>query len=578
MGRHRGADGARGISKGPVIALVAILLLVLATLGWFRLRDRIDDQATRAAETCVEGDTVLTIAADPLIAPTLTALADRWSTEAKRVVRDHCVTAQVTASETSPTAAALGPDTAWNTALGAEPALWVPFDSRAIDRAAAVDGQRRPIATSPIVLAVPTDLHRALTAAATSWYDLPALQRSPAAMTELGLDNWGTLRLALPTGARTDATASTLDAVATAASGTAPGPLTVDRVTAPPSVTAITELALGANLPGTTAGPTTADALDALAAEPGPGAPLHAVPVTEKQLHDTVADNTVAGFLPGGAAPIADFPAVVVDAPWVDETLARAAAEFVDYLRRPEQVRAFTDAGFRGADPTQPGSGTEDQPPLEAVLAPAPPDAADMLLTMRINPVPPRKTTVLVDTSRSMSATEGDGTRLANTSTSLKTLVDLSPNSSVMGLYVFSDGTTPFRQSVARDGLTAAQRTALTTALGAAVPTSAEPVYEAILGVYTDAVENYDRSRPNSVLVILDSDNDDGTTGRELLDRIDELVDPDRPVPIDIVVLGDTVTDTTDLQALTDLTEGSFNTVASTEGTDLTDTLRKLMS
>lgn len=578
MGRHRGADGARGVSKGPVIAIVAILLLVLATVGWFRLRDRIDDQAVQAAETCVEGDTVLHIAADPLIAPTLTDLATRWSAEAKRVIRDHCVTAQVTATDTAPAAAALGPDTAWNTALGPQPALWVPFDSRALDRAAVAEGQPRSLAVSPVVLAVPADLHRALTAAVTSWADLPALQRNPAAMTELGLANWGTLRLALPTGARTDTTISTLDAVATAVTGPPPGPLTLDRARTPEAVTAVTELALGANRVGTTAGPTTVDALTALVADPGPAAPVHAVPVTEKQLGDDVTDRTVTGFLPDGATPVADFPAAVVDAPWVDETLSRAAAEFVDYLRRPEQVQTFSEAGFRGADPTRPGSSARGLPAVDTVLAPGNPDATDALLNMRINPVPPRKTTVLVDTSASMTTAEGGSTRLAGTAAALDTLVRQSPNSAVMGIYLFADGTPPYRQAVARDGLTAAQRAALTTALDDAAPTTGEPVYEAILAAYADAVENYDPARPNSLLVIVDSENDDDLTSRQFLARIDELIDPGAPVPIDVVMLGDAVTDSTDLQTLADRTEGSFNTVATTEGTDLTDTLRKLTS
>ena len=75
-GRHRGS-GRRGISTSVIVVAVGVVLALLAVLGWFRLRDNIDNQATAAAETCVEGDTVLHIAADPLIAPALTELAEQ---------------------------------------------------------------------------------------------------------------------------------------------------------------------------------------------------------------------------------------------------------------------------------------------------------------------------------------------------------------------------------------------------------------------------------------------------------------------------------------------------------------------
>src|SRR5690606_15006519 len=57
-GRHRGS-GRRGISTSVIVLTVGIVLVVLATLGWFRLRDHTADQATAAAATCVEGNTVL---------------------------------------------------------------------------------------------------------------------------------------------------------------------------------------------------------------------------------------------------------------------------------------------------------------------------------------------------------------------------------------------------------------------------------------------------------------------------------------------------------------------------------------
>lgn len=577
-GRHRG-DGARGISTSVIVVVVALLLLVVAVFGWFQLRERIDRQGADAAATCVEGDAVLRIAADPLIAPTLTTLADRWSTDVAPVIRDHCVTAQVFATESAPVAASLGSDTPWNTALGPEPALWVPLDSRAAERATtAVDGQARSLATSPVVLAVPDDLGRALTSSAVGWDDLPKLQRDPAAMRAVGLDAWGHLALALPTGERTDATALALEGVAAAVTGAGTGPLTVEQAESPAAVTAVTELALGANALGPTAGPTTTDALAALGARADVSAPVHAVPVVEQQLYASLDGDAVrglSGYLPVGATPVADFPAAVVDAPWVDETLSRAAAEFVDYVRKPEQTQLLVENGFRVGDEVPAPIDTIRLPRVDSTLVPAPRVVTEALLRTRIEPVAPGKVTFVVDTSQSMSTVDGDGTRLAHIGDALDLLVRRSPDTSVIGMYVFSDAAPGYRIAVERDGLTAAKRTALGSALDGVTLTEDEPVSAALSAAYRDAVDKYDPTRPNVVLAVIDSSDAD-VAG--LLTTVDELASPDKPVRVNLVVLGESADDLSALRAVADRTGGTLETVPSTEGAALADIIRKLAS
>nr|WP_206040427.1 substrate-binding domain-containing protein [Rhodococcus sp. HNM0563] len=570
--------------------MVAVALLVLGIIGWLQLRNRIDEQATEAARTCVEGDVELRIAADPLIAPTLSDLADTWNADVAPVIRDYCVTAHVAATE-STTAAATLADGTWNPELGPEPALWVPIDTRAADRAgSSASGQRRSLATSPLVLATPTALNNGLTTAGVDWRDLPSLQSVPGSLSALGLAPWESLRMALPTGTDSDATTSALEAVAT----TGTGPLTRDEAQSPDVVTAITELALGADALDIAAGPSTADALTALATNTAPDSPIHAVPAVEKQLHDAVTNGTaadLAGFRPAGATPIADFPAVIPSAPWIDETLSRAAGEFIDYVRNPDQAQDFLDAGFRNHDGDSPVRSDFSFAPVVEVLTPADPSAGDALLDIRLDPQPPVKTTVLVDTTTSMATTAENGnTRLDDTATAIENVLRRSPNSSIIGIHVFDD-TSSSRVAVARDALTGEQRAALNSALDAVTPTETAPVYESILAAYADAVDNYDPSRPNSVLVILDSDDesldgnetntdvDSGTgTGDELLDGISELTDSASPVRVDIVVLGDDVTDPETLQDLTARTGGSYSTLATTANDDLTALLRKLTS
>ncbi|WFR71179.1 hypothetical protein P9209_18145 [Prescottella defluvii] len=95
MGQHRSDRRTRGVSKGPIIALVSVIVLVLGVVGWFQLRDHASSEGTAAAGACVEGDAVLHVTADPDIAPQIREFAARFS-ETRPVVRDHCVTVAVT--------------------------------------------------------------------------------------------------------------------------------------------------------------------------------------------------------------------------------------------------------------------------------------------------------------------------------------------------------------------------------------------------------------------------------------------------------------------------------------------------
>ncbi|MGW0021150.1 substrate-binding domain-containing protein [Rhodococcus sp. NPDC003382] len=586
MSRHRSSGGVRGISKGPIIAVVTIVLLVLATIGWFRLRDHIDDQGIQAAQTCVEGDAVLQVSADPAITPALTTLAEQWTADTRRVIRDHCITARVTATPGTPAAAALATG-GWDPALGPEPALWVPADTRATTRAAdAVAGQPKSLAASPLVLAVPPELAQALTTAGIDWDRLPDLQARPDALDTLGLPRWGALRLALPTGADTDATTAALEAVAAAVTGTGTGALTLDRAESRPAVAAVTALALGANPLGAAAGPTTADALTAVATAPTATGAVHAVPVVEQHLYTALKNHTLAGittYRPAGPAPTADYPAAIVDAPWVDETLSRAAAEFVDYVRQPEQARVLADAGFRvDGQPTPTGAPLPFEPLGPAL---ATPDAAtvDALLRTRLNPVPTRTTVLLIDT--------GASDPLGTVTTTLAAVLDRSPDNSEIGLRFSpnSDDTTD-PAAVDLGALIADRRAALTAALSD--PDTGSPLtYDAITEAYRDAANGYRPGRPNSLLIVttgIDDTATDDTAREELLDLVAETQARDRDIRIDIVLLDTTTTDTTttastattgtDLETLADDTGGTFVTVDPDNGTTLSDTLRKLMS
>lgn len=388
MGRHRGAQGFRGVSRGPVIALVSAVVLVLAVVGWFQLRERTSEQGVQAAQSCVEGPAVLEVAADPAIAPQIRTLAARY-TATSPVVRDHCMSVHVTSAPTRAVGDALVAATVSprSGAPGPEPALWIPSGSQAVGRLAhlpgVVDGQPKSVATTPVVLAVPTELGQALNSTRIGWQQLPTLASNRGSLAGLGLDGWGSLRLALPTGPDADATARAVEAVAAAVAGVGPGPVTAAVAGSAAVTSAVAALGPGNQALAGRDHDTTAAALSALAAQHDPrSADFHAVPVTEQQLYAAETEApALTEVVPAGATPVADYPAAILKMPWVDETRSRAAAQFVDFLRRPEQATVLSDAGFRVEGAPTPRTVSVPFPKIEQPLLPADPAVTTALMT-----------------------------------------------------------------------------------------------------------------------------------------------------------------------------------------------------
>lgn len=584
MGRHRSDRATRGVSKGPIIAVVSVIVLVLAVIGWFQLKDRTSSQGTAAAGACVEGDATLDVAADPDIAAPIRDLAARF-TDTRPVVRDHCVSVTVRDGDSTAVAEALSaaPDGPWNTDLGPAPALWIPASSAAVDRlsdSGAVDGRPKSVASSPVVLAAPRELALALTAAGTAWQNLPTLQSGTDTLAGIGLGGWGNLRLALPTGAGSGATAATLDAVAAATAGVGAGPLDEAQAASPKVAAAIAGLAHGSRAIAD-APTTTADAIRALASQHDhAAAALHAVPATEQQLIAAGGDAAgLVAFAPGGATPVADHPAAILATPWVDETLGRAAAQFVDFLRQPEQQQTLVDAGFRVGDRTPSASDGVPVPDLGEVLSPATGPAAARLASTFANPTVPQATTILLDVSGSMGYTDGDGTRLSNTVAALTARVAALPDASNVGLWVYSrglDGSRPFLVKVPTGPIADGdRRQRLETALRSLRPATATSTYASLIAAHDSAVDGFVDGRPNSVLLITDGPNDDtSTTAQQLSKALDGAA---HPVRVDVISIADN-SDQTTLQATADRTGGTLIAVPSTQDAALGEALGKLLS
>ncbi|OZD10468.1 hypothetical protein CH275_01205 [Rhodococcus sp. 06-235-1A] len=558
------------MAAGPVVVVITIAVLVAAVFGWFQLRDRISDQGVEAADKCVEGSAVLTVAADPDISGPVEQLAARFDATAP-VVRDHCVTVQVraTASDAVRTALSAGIDT-WDAgALGPRPGLWIPqssADVEAVTDRGAVDGTPRSLASSPVVLAAPTAVADAVNAAGSSWADLVRLQRDPQA---LGLSEWGGLRLAVPTGSDTGATTLAVAAIAAGVRGDPTEALTVEQASSRELVSAMSELAVTDTGAAALSTSTTYDALAILENAPGPDAPFHAVPVTEQQLASTDS-STLTAVRPQGATPIADHPAVVLSG---DETSTRAAAAFVDFIRQPEGAQTLRDAGF-GVDEAE----------YNGVVAPPSGPVSDALLAVLRNPVLPRRATVLLDVSESMGTTEGGATRLQNTVRALNEQFQRVPDATELGLWSFSedlDRALPYRIDVPTGPMTVPigttpRRAALDSTAASLTPATGSFTYASVLVAYLDAVAGYVPGRDNSVVLITDGPDDSSLSEEELLADLTSAADPARPVAVNIVRIGDNP-DASSFADIAARTGGTVDAVPTSDSPDLIDRLGKLL-
>ncbi|WP_431970379.1 VWA domain-containing protein [Nocardia sp. bgisy134] len=516
--------------------MVALLLLGAAVFAWFQFSDRAADRDNAAAADCVEGPATLFVTVDPDLEAPVRAIADKYNATEPQV-RDHCARVTVTARPSAEIAEAFRAGGQWNPALGPQPALWIPDSSRAVETMRVpglVAGEPSPIAGTPVALGVPEQVRAALESARIAWGDLPRLQQG--SLDEIGLPGWGGLRLALPPG---DARVAAAVAVGSAIAGEEP--LSDAGAQSGQAVAAISGLASGA--------PEAADTATALAAvaDPAQGAKsaIHAVVATEQQI---AGRPGVAVFRPVGTAPVADHPAALMSGPWVDQTQNLIAGLFVDYLRNPEQSPFFTTAGFTAVPPpTGPGASRAALDKVRATLA---------------HPVLGVQSTVLLDVSSSMSTAEGTSTRLANALGALRSTMNVMPPDFGLGVWTFGkslDGVNPYRVQARTGALADGQRATIDAALTAvrATETKTDQAYPALLAAYRSAVAGYAEGRTNSVLLITDGPDDDSAlTGAQLLADIAAAADPDRPVRVDVIVIGGSGTET--LQTAAQRTGGSY--------------------
>lgn len=574
-GSHRAVDPKRrGVSVGVIAALVAVVLVVGAVIGWRFFGDALSNRSHAGAARCVEGEVAVAVVADPSIADPLRALADKYN-ETAAPVGDRCVKVGVKSADSD--AVVNGFVGAWPGDLGERPALWIPGSSVSEARLEAAAGAQtvsdsRSLVTSPVVLAIRPQLKNAL--AQQNWSTLPGLQSNPTSMDALNLQGWGSLRLVLPLTEDSDASYLAAEAVATAA--------------APPGMPATAGTSAISTLMASQ--PKLADgkastAFDALLQADDPAtAPVHAVVTTEQQLYQRGgstpdAKDKLAAWLPPGPPAVADYPTVLLAGTWLSQEQVSAASEFARFLRNADPMSELAKAGFRTDGGTPPKNDVID---LGSLAAPMSVGDNSMRSTLaNVVSGPPSAGPSAQAGAGAVSVMLDQTLNLAPVVTALKARVQALPANAVVGLTVFngSEGSTLIPVGPLGDPVQGQPRSAALAAGldGLATTTSGRVSFTTLRNVYTDAMTNFRAGQANSVLIITSGPHtDQSLNGPGLQDTIRAAFDPDKKVAINVINVGDDP-DRATWQAITEITGGQYQSVPASDSPEMVANINQLL-
>lgn len=594
--RHR--RPRRGLTAG-LASVVGIALVAGAAAAFVRWSD----------SGCADPAVAVTVSAAPDHVELLSRLADAWH-QTEPAVGERCARVAVEPIPSSFAAATLSPE--WDEERdGSRPDVWAPESSTWLavaaarpDAATLLPASPPSLASSPVVLGMQRPMAEALGWPDTElgWADLLESFSRGRTWEQFGHPEWGPLRVGFPDPAHT-------------AAGQA-GVLTVldrddDEVFSDEELLAALEFSQlvtdyvddtrsllreyaqadtgddgtddgGADEGGTDEGGADEDSLngDGTGAEDGGvAADLPAAfPVLEHELAAYAAGQEPASA-PGGGVPLvpvylregvvyADYPYVVLDAPWVSAEKREAAAQFLAYLQGEDGRQAFTEAGYR--DPAHSGAGVPLLAPRHGFAAqvtapervPTPAGLGEML---RVWPVVTRPNNVLIvlDTSGSMADTVPgtDETRLELLQGAALEGVAMLNNQTNVGLWEFSSGltaTTPYRELVPIGDLGGAERReALAEAIQGLSAAGATALYDTVYDAYLAMRDQWRPEALNMLMVITDGRNEveGGRSLPQLLAELAEAVEPDRPLPIIALAVGPEA-DAAALQQITEVTGG----------------------
>lgn len=388
MPKHTSGGRSRTVISRPLIAVALALILIAGLVtAWRQLGEQIDDEPATAASSCLDGPATVPVLADPAIAPGLQKIAENYN-KTKPVVRDHCITVEVRPADARATLEGLTAEKWDDQTFGTHPAAWVPESSvwaasLQTSKPDVLQGDPESLVSSPVRLAMEPEIAKAADGK-LSWADLPAQTRA-SSLAAFGHQSWGSMRIAMPNGPQSDATALMTQAVAAATVPTTK-PLTRAQARSAPVSRAVDELL---SAPPKVGDGSIDAAIRTIAKTTDPAdAPVRAVAATEQQLYAATKDDKrprVAVVAPKGLTPVADYPVIRLAGQAVPPQFSDAVAEFFTFARKPVQMEILTRSGFHGSGPLPESTPTVKFGEIAEPL-PVPEPAGSVVISRRVYP------------------------------------------------------------------------------------------------------------------------------------------------------------------------------------------------
>jgi Ca-activated chloride channel family protein len=515
-----------GNTKALVAAGVAGLVVVGA-VHWWNGRD---DGAPRAGCTTVV--VTASVEKDDLMGE----VAKRYNASDRRV-NGNCYGITVNAMASGLVESRLA-EASWDPAWGPAPDAWSPaastwlqllrHDRSSHDRPDILPAEAESVVSTPIVLAVPEPMAKALGWPDTpiGWSDLLNLANNPGGWGAVGHPEWGVFKLG-----KTNPNVSTSGLSATvgvfvAATGTS-SDLTLDTMKDP----RVREFVAGVEQSVAHYGDTALTFLANLQRADDAGTALGyvgAVAVEEKSVVDYNEGNPTGDLKAKGQhgkpkVPLvaiypkegtlnSDNPFAVLRAPWSDAGKQAGAKDYLAFLREPAQQEMFTDAGFRSYD-GQPGSAVSDNEYVRedigvpTLAPPSPP----VLSSVRDTWKELRKSAhilLVLDVSGSMGQSAGSGkTRLELAqAAAVNGLAQLSDTDEV-GLWVFPDQGQVYWQYLPIEPL-GPQRQEMANRIQQLIPSGGTPLYAVTRKASEEVRGTASAETINAIVVMTDGQNE----------------------------------------------------------------------
>lgn len=581
-GRHvarRGGGRRWALTIGVLLMVVAAAVVVVTRTGGVSL-------VSGGPSGCGGRAVDITVASSPDKAALLTDLAKSYMATGP-VVRNHCVEVNVTSQEPALVGQALA--AGWDPAVnGEEPDVWAPSSSSWLYLLAGLpngkvllEGPRRSIARSPVVIAMPRPMAEAIgwPDKTLGWAELLGMSRDPAGWAKLNHPEWGPFKLGLTPPDRSTAGLQSILGLQTALTDRGrEDPLVVaakakgDQAAAE----ALQQIVFGGMIQFERSVAHYADNTEALLQQLRQADEqdkalgfLSAFPAEEQAIwaynHGAVGDKggkgkgtkpkmQLAAVYPTEGAPEADHPYVVLNTPRVDRDRQAAATDFLRYLRGEPAQQRFLRVGYRGIESNRGFIGTEEDGLLAGQPSPAleTPRAEEVSRTVRTWAAFGQRGVVLsvMDVSGSMKAiVPGTGKTKLQIAVEATTLgLGLFGRDSEVGLWEFSrqiDGDKDWRELVPIGPMNETvggvpRREALARAHANMKPRGDTGLYDTTLAGYKAIKAKWQPDRINALVLVTDGINDDpgSLTLEQLISRLKAERDPQRPVGIIAIAYG----------------------------------------